>query len=226
MNKLWVFGDSFAHGGGCHFDPVLGEKYLKYYKNYPIDYKTENDISGGWATYASIELDLPLEQCALGGHNWEETYIDLISYLPSFNKEDYIIFNIPYEIRTKDFSPITGEEINIFEHIKALTEGIEGIEGVVSKEDVKIWVDYYHTFHHANAGKGWDKHVKGIAKKLSYTLKDLGYKVIYWAMSDYSVYYETINEHTKGKINDNHWSFKGNRDFFEEIIKPQLNVIK
>ena len=82
MNKLWIFGDSFAHGGGCHFDPVLGEKYLKYYQNYPIDYKTENDVSGGWAKHASIELDLPLEQCALGGHNWEETYIHLISYLP------------------------------------------------------------------------------------------------------------------------------------------------
>tara|TARA_B100001778_G_C18595610_1_gene634529 strand:+ start:711 stop:1382 length:672 start_codon:yes stop_codon:yes gene_type:complete len=223
MNKLWIFGDSFAHGGGCHFDPVLGEKYLKYYQNYPIDYKTENDVSGGWAKHASIELDLPLEQCALGGHNWEETYIHLISYLPSFKKGDYIIFNIPYEIRTKDFSPITGEEINIFEHIKSSTEGIEG---VVSKEDVKIWVDYYHTFHHANAGKGWDNHVKGIAKKLSNTLNDLGYKVIYWAMSDHCENYETISKHTKEKIKDLHWSFKGNKDFYEEIIKPQLNDIK
>jgi len=45
-------------------------------------------------------------------------------------------------------------------------------------------------------------------------------------MSDYSLSYETINEHTKGKIKDHHWSFRGNKDFFEEIIKPQLNDIK
>lgn len=223
MNKLWVFGDSFAHGGGCHFDPILGEKYLKYYKNYPIDYKTENDISGGWAKYASIELDLPLKQCAIGGHSWEETYMDLISYLPSFNKEDYIIFNIPFEIRTKDFSPITGEKINMFEN---LTNSTKEIKGIVSKEDMRLWVDYYYTFHHGIAAEGWDKHSKNTAEKIKIAFESLGYKTIYWAMSDYSINYETINEHTKGKIKDNHWSFKGNRDFFEEIIKPQLNDIK
>jgi len=223
MNKLWVFGDSFAHGGGCHFDPVLGEKYLKYYQNYPIDYKTENDVSGGWAKYASIELDLPLEQCALGGYSWEETYMDLISYLPSFNKGDCIIFNIPFEIRTKDFSPITGERINMFEN---LTTSTKEIKGIVSKEDMRLWVDYYYTFHHGVAAQGWNKHAKGMAEKIKISFGGLGYKTIYWAMSDYSLSYETINEHTKGKIKDHHWSFKGNRDFFEEIIKPQLNDIK
>ena len=68
--------------------------------------------------------------------------------------------------------------------------------------------------------------VHHMAEKFKVAFEGLGYKTIYWSMSDYSVSYETINEHTKGKIKDHHWSFKGNRDFFEEIIKPQLNDIK
>ena len=45
-------------------------------------------------------------------------------------------------------------------------------------------------------------------------------------MSDHCENYETISKHTKEKIKDLHWSFKGNKDFYEEIIKPQLNDIK
>jgi hypothetical protein len=50
-------------------------------------------------------------------------------------------------------------------------------------------------------------------------------KCIFWKVDDYWKKYQTITEATENEIIDNHWSFKGNNDFSNEILKL-LNIDK
>tara|TARA_B110000285_G_scaffold148996_1_gene166308 strand:+ start:1119 stop:1817 length:699 start_codon:yes stop_codon:yes gene_type:complete len=228
MNKLWIFGDSFSHGGGCFFEewkgevgPTLYEKYLEYYQNYPIIYKSDTDIDGGWAPEAANYLNLKLEQHAIGGNNWDSVRNLLIKKLPSMDINDCIIFSNPYYERRLESSPIDGKMLDVQSYVKSKGDTQWGSH--LTSSELRTWIDYTSIYHNGESLEGWERHIKNETKNLSTTLNLLGYKTMCWSMKEHSNNYENIKQHTKGKINDQHWSFKGNKDFFNDIIKPQIS---
>ena len=224
-NKLWVFGDSFSHGGGCHFDENMWAPHNGYheqYKNYALEYNDNDYLSGGWATYASNYLNFDLRNMAQGGSSFSDIEDRILLEIKNAIKGDIIIIGIPFSVRQLQFSPLNGKKTDFYRQIK-LEEKLKDL----TQEQANIYVEYHYHFFNKIASEGYSKYYKERCSRWKNWFSNYGIKTIFWDLSDYVGLnyqkFETITQHTKGKIMDSHWSFKGNVDFFNQIIKPQLD---
>ena len=63
----------------------------------------------------------------------------------------------------------------------------------------------------------WSLYWRSVAEGILNLAKKAGMEVILWDWSSWSNY-ETIIDATKGEIQDPHWSWKGQSDFYEDLI--------
>jgi len=210
-NTLWVFGDSFTMGHGC-----ASWYPSEYTKLYP---KGDEYM---WPNLLAKDLNLNVENLGFAGNSNSSTLRILTQNIHKLKKGDYVIlgitdsyrFEIPYYDKMKNILISTNK-------LNDLTPGFE--EDKYAQESLERYVKSFQIPYYKTLDKEVMKSIDSIKKFLNDTeIKTLSWRYIHTSNSDYFINIkplETIEEHTKGKINDTHLSWNGHYEFYKKIIK-------
>jgi hypothetical protein len=200
MSRLIVFGDSFTYLHECD------KNNENYYSKYKIN---ENDLH--WSEIVSIKLNLKLFNFGYGSFSNYRIIDSIIENFDLIEKNDIIIISktfynridIPNDSDLK-FTTITPSADKLLKKLGFSENEMFGILFYNTLVDNKNFIERVDKIYDFIKKMIKNKEVK---------------KCIFWNVSDYMLKYETITDATENKIIDNHWSYKGNRDFSNEILK-------
>lgn len=198
--KLWVFGDSFDA-------PITLEA-----NNYAKEYYT-----GGIKHYSDLleqELNLETQHFGTPGAGPPSILYYLTSNLSEINSEDCVVLGMSEPIRLLSFYP-QEEGTNL--SFAAIGDNEK------AAKDYKKYSEYYF--------ESLKKYVVDCIEPFrgetlyyyysifSNLLLNCKAKKTFLYGSDFWWKYESIYEHTEGKLKDNHWSINGQLEFGKHILK-------
>lgn len=205
-NKLWVFGDSFTKGGGLTPDK---EYYQQTFNGQKI-----------WSQIVADHFNLELVN---HGYSWcgaTLIFKNLFHYIPEISKNDKVVFtngqprwillppkHLNSNLLRTAYTPY---------HPRECPEEI--IPPFINLEEQQIGFDYANKIidkHYHTYWSFWEDY----GKTISNVLDMLKIKNYFWPGTLIEGKFETIRDVTDGKIPDIHWSWKGNTQMAEYIIK-------
>lgn len=209
MKNLFTFGCSFTGGNGC----LSHEDYAKKYKL--------GDDHLIWPEIIAKELQLNLFNAGLGDIGNDKILDSVIDAYDLIDRGDIVIiektfthrFDIPY----KPNKPNKPNKSNLKDRFLTITpwSGDELLkQGYTSDEITHI---LYHTYlldgivNEARTAKRFEFLKKVLFNK---SVKNC----IMWDVMEHHTQFERIIDITAGEIKDEHWSYKGHRDFSKLII--------
>lgn len=212
MSALWTFGDSYTFGAGCRPD---GPIYLpngtstEYYDSY----KTISDDI--FPNLLGKMLNVEVKNLGCSGVSNDHIIDCIIDNWNNIKEQDYVIvqitfhgrFDIPYDGKLE--SPYFYEDyINGFPLYK--------------KEEIETIINFQ--YHFANNELYKQRHLKRF-NFLNKLLKEKKIKTYFWDIMEFvkSKEFEKIFDATNGKIGDDHFSFKGHRNFADMLYKKITN---
>jgi len=196
LNKqtCWFFGDSFTNGDGCMSEDP-------YYKKYPNGKL--------WTTRVSSYLGMNEKKISRGGCSNQYLLNKLILNFPNFVEGDYVIFSDTIPTRTLWYDDDNQERHSIVE------------ETISGGEDTDSTILDYITGQLIPHENEWEKFYLYQYESLLNELQLRNVKVLFWS---HRLWYppnntfQTIWEHTKGEIDNGHWSWYGHKQMYEYII--------
>jgi len=195
---LWVFGDSHTAGHGC--TPYF-EYYQKYYK--------EGDKT--WPEHLSQYLDTDLINMGKNGASNDFILDNIMESFDHIKDGDVVIIGKTYSNRFD--IEIDNKFCTIFWDWSALVGPMD--KELLTNEQIETLTNFqYHFMDSPLFDKRWDKRfewIKGL-------LENRGCKVIVWDVRKELRVAEIIKVATKGKIDDEHMSFKGHKDFYTHML--------
>lgn len=204
MNTLWIFGDSFEYGIEL---TDINHPYCK-------KYKTEHDKH--YSQHIADRFNLKIENLSMPGFGSGNILYLFSKAVKHIKKEDYVVLHTSDSRRLVGFEPVNGEHPFQMASLSAwFDEHDEKMMTQISK-------NFYQTFSRylvecVDPVSGYfDEYYYRIFNNILASLnckKVFGYTPNEWGN------YETISNHTSGEINDNHWSFKGHKDFADRILR-------
>jgi len=202
MSKLIVFGDSFT----CLHEYKKDDEF--YYSKYK---KNENDLF--WSEIVAKKLNLDLCNFGYGSYSNYRIIDSIIENFDLINEDDVVIIGKTFYNRID----IPNEEKNGLKFTTITPSADKLLKKLGFSDDEIFGILFYNTLiDNESFVERIDNHYNFIKKMIEN--KNVN-KCIFWNVSDYMFKYENITEDTKNKIIDNHWSYKGNRDFSNEILK-------
>lgn len=220
MNQLWVFGDSFTAGNGCH----PSEEYHLKYKS------TDNDLI--WPDILSKNLNLEVVNKGMGLYSNDKIIDTVMEYYYSVKEGDLVIigktFPSRFDIPTKNRETLmTISPINL--NSITLTYFNAGYD----KQEVDYLWQMVELMDDPMLARRQDFRFDFL-KSILFEHRKVRNCVI-WDVDKIWNNFETINDVTKGDVFDHHWSYQGHRDFAsyiiehiekkEEVIKPVKKLI-
>ena len=208
MSKLIVFGDSFT----ClhKYDKDNEFYYSKYKKN-------EKDLL--WSEIVAKKLDLKLYNFGYGSYSNYRIIDSIIKNFDLIEQDDIVVISKTFysriDIPNKEkngpkLTTIGPSADKLLKNLGFSDNEIFGILFYCTLTDNKHFIERIDRLYDFIKKMIENKNIK---------------KCIFWKVEDYWEKYQTITEATKNEIIDNHWSFKGNNDFSNEILKL-LNIDK
>jgi len=203
LNKLWVFGDSFDYGY------ELTDENHEYYK------KFKTPEGKHYTEHIAHKYNLKIENLSVPGYGSSNILYLLSKGLPHIKEDDYVILHTSDSNRLTGFEPVNGGHsfqlaaLSIW-YSKSDEEIMNFINTSYLQTFSKFMVDCIDPFHHY-----FEEFYYQIFFNVLTSIKckkKFGYTTEEWNK------YETINQHTLGEINDNHWSYNGHREFADRII--------
>ena len=200
MSKLIVFGDSFTYLHNHNKD-----NYYSKYKN------NKNDLL--WSEIVAKNLDLKLHNFGYGSFSNYRIIDSIIENFDLIDENDVVVISKTFynriDIPTEEkngpkFTTITPLSDKLLKKLGFSNEEIFGILFYITLIDNKNFIERIDKIYDFIKKMIENKNVK---------------KCIFWKVDDYWLKYQTITEATENEIIDNHWSFKGNNDFSDEILK-------
>lgn len=204
-NTLWTFGDSFTFGHGCN------ESCTSNIKEDYLQYKKEGDDI--WPNHLAKLLNCKVKN--LGKNSVSNDYIfdTIIDNFDEINLGDIVIINMTLHGRIEvPFDDSTRNVLSTYENAsKIIRVGNDNLE----KEKIDSVINFQYYFsNHKFYKERHKKRFKFIGDRLK---EDKKLQFFYiWSLEDDIKIYNTftkIKDHTKGKIDDGHFSFKGHIDF-------------
>jgi hypothetical protein len=203
MSTLWTFGDSQTYGHGCRPNSA-GDEYYNQYK------EDGDDI---WPVLLANKLNLNCKNMGIAGAS-NDTIVDTI--IDNFNKikkGDVVIigktfyerFDVPNKVDNilqPIFGEISSNDIRWENWLKSNDRTAEEMVTLVN------FIYYYATdpLYEKRQNKRFDF--------IKSQLKEKGVSVFEWKNDDKNtILFDRIDNHTKGKIQDKHYSFRGHMDF-------------
>jgi hypothetical protein len=216
MNKIWGFGDSFTFGHGCRPDGPLSE----YYHNYK---KSEDKIWLDWLGNYMDMRPVNVGECACSN----DTIFDrIIENWNNIQKKDIVFIGTTFSHR---FDIPLNNKLCTFLWLQKYWVENSALPKYynVTKEQIETVINFKYHFSDHELYK-----VRQL-KRFSFLeqmFKEKEIKYLTWSVEEYTRLnsIETITKDTDGLINDNHWSFKGHKDFADIIYKKvtnNLNII-
>jgi hypothetical protein len=209
MNTLWTFGDSFTFGHGCRVDGPMPEYFFEYKKE-------TDDI---WPNLLGKMLNVQVKNFGKCGASNDYIIDSIIDNWDNFKKNDFIIIGITYYGRFD--VPYDGK----LESISYFDEKYLSTYSLYKKEEIETIINFYYHFSNHKLYKNRQ------LKRLNFLIKLLKEKKINtydWDIIDFINVnlFEKIISATNNKILDEHFSFKGHREFanmmYKKITSPTL----
>lgn len=204
MKTLWTFGDSQTYGYGCREDSPLQEYYLNYKKD-------GDDI---WPVHLSKKLNCELKNYGRYGASNDYIFDSIINVFDSIKEGDYVIIGETYhnrfdveDYRKNKLVSILGE-ITYEQYDDGWKDFLDKI--CRSEEEIMTLLNFSIYFSNSKLFKQRQHNrfefLKSILSKKN--------KVLLWSWeSEINKNVQRIYHHTKGKINDTHFSFNAHKDF-------------
>jgi hypothetical protein len=202
MNKLFTFGDSFTFNKKHEDD------------EYSILYRGLNDFH--WSEIVASKLNLELINFGYGSLSNDRIMDSILENHHLISENDIIIigktfyhrFDIPNNQKInsslyKKFTTITPSAYDLLIQLKFSKEEADHIIYFLNLVDHPLFIE--RTNFRYNFIKDFL-----YSKKIS--------NCIFWEVTDLWTSFEDIKTATNNKINDNHWSFKGHRDFANYLL--------
>jgi len=211
MNKLFTFGDSFTFNK-THEDD-----------EYSILYRQLNDFH--WTEILAKELNMELVNFGYGSFSNDRIVDSILENHHLINKDDFVIigktfyhrFDIPnnkFNVNsstTLKFTTITPSSYNLLIDLGFNKDEANSIIYFLNLIDNESFVERTNLRY---------KFIKNFLEEKKIK------KCVFWEVDEVWKTFENITTATNGKINDNHWSFTGHRDFANHIIKNIINNTK
>jgi len=207
MNKLFTFGDSFT------FNKTHEED------EYSILYRKLNDFH--WAEIIASKLNLELVNFGYGSLSNDRIIDSILENHHLIGENDFVIigktfyhrFDIPNNQNInlplyKRFTTITPSAYDLLIQLGFSKEEGEHIIYFLNLVNDQSFIDRTN-FRYA------------FIEKFLYSKKINN--CIFWEVTDLWTSFENIKTATNNKINDNHWSFKGHRDFANHLMVNFIN---
>ena len=220
MGNLYVFGDSFTRCDGTGAGPLIDNV-----ENLPT-----------WPEYIQKQLKLH-KLFNFGGQGAcnDEILLYLISNLGELKKGDVVIVGqtflerTPYLLRTPDdpyvdvqwdwLNRVSGLDVSVNdtfpeslqEYYKEITESHMSDTFVSSQAyiaNVKLRTPYL-----------WIRYYQHRFEELGKYLKKIGVEFYLWDVPTEAPLFESIEQYTKGKVDDGHWSWNGNVNFGKKLLR-------
>ena len=212
MKTLWTFGDSFTFGHACRKDcPSL--LYSKY-----KEYKTiKDDI---WPNQLSNLLEMDIKNLGINANTNDNIIDSIIDNYDYIDVDDIVIIGKTYSGR---HSITYGDTFHKVLSIKE-SEGYNLLTNLsdFDKEISETIINFQYYFsNHPFYKEQQDKRINFLIKRL-YGEKRIK-KCILWDI-EITTKFETIFQDTNGKIKDNHFSWKGHRQF-TKYLYSQIEAI-
>ena len=211
MNTLWTFGDSFTFGHGCRPDGPTSEYYFNY--------KKEGDDV--WPNHLGKLLNTKVKNFGKCGASNDFIIDSIINNWNNIKEEDYVIIGTSFYNRFD--VPIKNESLKKmvlstmhwqFEDLKNFNE--------FEKEKMETLVNFDYYFADNELYK--KRHLKRF-NFLEKLLKEKKTTTFTWNVNFiHSIsMFEKISDTTNDEIKDDHFSFKGHKDFADMLHKKIVN---
>lgn len=206
LGTLWIFGDSFDYGA------EVSSYGFEYYRDYrkPGQYH--------YSRHLAQDLKLDLLNYAKPGFGPPHTIYYLSQHIHKIKPEDYVVVGMSDMQRLLGFVKDSTEN---FEHLL----DVNGIWDNSRPDRVETfsYLDPKYTQHVENFTTVCREPFFGEITKLYFDtvhgmLKSIDCKKTFVYDMDFWFRFEHIRAATNGKIDDTHWSFKGNRDAADAIL--------
>lgn len=202
MNNIYIFGDSFSAGNGA----LSEDEYFLKHK------KTTDDLP--WGETLANKLKMSLINSAFGGYSNDKILDSVIKKYESINSGDVVIigktFYHRFDIPNKNSTSLI-----------TLAPNPDNLLSNNYTNDEKEKITYLSTLMDSKLFKYRQDLRFDFIKNL--LMKKNVEKCIIWDVQTTWNDYETIWKATDGEIKDHHWSYKGHRDFTDNILKTFFN---
>tara|TARA_Y100000289_G_C3910193_1_gene144190 strand:+ start:314 stop:958 length:645 start_codon:yes stop_codon:yes gene_type:complete len=199
-NTIWFFGDCYTSGAGLH----RNEDYYQY--------KEQGDDL--WTKIVADKLEMNHQKPEIGLTAYPWIINEFIKSLHKMKKGDIVIFGdtMPDGVLTynKDRDKIYSFNCHdILDYESCWSWRTEE-----EKETTLPYIEYHKLPYREQWTNFYTDQVMNISKEIL----NRGIKTFYWFRSIWDNF-ETIDQATNGKIKDGHWSWKGQKQMADYILK-------
>jgi len=214
LGTLWIFGDSFDYGSEVSMEGA------PYYDKY----KTEGEFH--YSLHLGKKLKLEVRNHAKPSFGPYHTLYYLSQQLKNIKPEDYVVVgmsdvhrlvgfrknNFP-KLHPNDPDP-SEHEISVYAHWTKDDKRERQNFNYISPN----FFDYVTDYSVNCVEPFYPEHLQFINVLVKNVVESINCKKSFIYNTSTWFKFESIKKATKGKINDNHWSYKGNKDFSKHIL--------
>lgn len=204
MNTLWTFGDSQTFGFGCRPDGPLSEYYLNYKKE-------GDDI---WPVHLSKKLNCNLKNYGKYGASNDYIFDSIIEVFHEIKENDLVVIGETYHQRFDVEDYRNNELVSILGEISydEFNDGFKDWINRICRNEEELMTLLNFSLYFSNSELIKNRYHKRF--EFIKTILPKKTKVLLWSWeSEINKKVQRIYHHTKGKINDTHFSFKAHKDF-------------
>ena len=205
MNKLFTFGCSFTAGNGC----LIDEEYTKKYK------KDKTDLI--WPEIISKNMELDLINIGMGGYSNDKILDSIIQTYDTINKDDVVIIEMSFHHRYDIPNKLNNSLITIAPNPSNL------LINEYSKKEIEN-ITYVSTLMESNLFKNRNINRFNFIKDILLKTKKVN-KCLIWDVETEINRFEKIIDVTNNEIIDHHWSYRGHRNFSNEILNRLHKIL-
>jgi hypothetical protein len=215
MSRLWTFGDSMTFGHGCNKLCVSETK-----ENY-LPYKKEGDDI--WTNHLGRLLNYEVKNLGRNGVSNDFIFDTVLDNFDNIKENDVVVINTTLYGRI---------DVPIGESLCNVLSSYEGVKNIINpnineneREKIESVINFQYHFSNHQFYKERHRNRFEFLKNRFVTDKKIRFFYMWSLEDDDGIYrsFQTIKDHTNGKVNDTHFSFKGHLDFAHYIHSSMDN---
>lgn len=198
MKTLWAFGDSFT----AEFDTNHAPPFLSYKLEKNRKLKT-------YPTFISEKLNINVKNFAIGGND-NQTIIETINNNKSYIIDgDIVIIGWAPQMR---FRIVKNDKWEIMNGVSKLDGDL--CDGISHKTISEILINRMHN--------KFDEELNVWSEIVTHMFKNNRVINWFWHRDGLFTKFDSIRKDTEGRIEDDHWSENGHKDFANWLIENKL----
>lgn len=204
MKTLWTFGDSQTFGFGCRPDSPKNEYYFQYKKE-------GDDI---WPVLLSNKLSCELKNYGWSGYSNDKIFDSILGVYHQIKEGDYVVIGETFHSRFDVEDYRTNELISILGELSPdqFDQGWEKWINDICRTEEELMTLLNFSLYFSKSELLKERYHRRFEFIGSILPKNTKFLLWGWD-SEINKRAERIYQHTKDKIRDGHFSFKGHRDF-------------